>query len=156
MAPITTTIPPATALELHGLITPTEHGIASRVLATKGFLKMSKYRNKLPQLSDRVFLTDGGLETTLIFHEGIELPFFASFDLFKNKTGIAQLRAYYECYIEMAKKAGVGFVLEGATWRANPDWAAKLGYDGWEMVSCTASPVGAHEYYFYFKRPYVG
>jgi hypothetical protein len=37
-----------------------------------------------------------------------------------------------------------------------PQLLAKLGYDGWEMVSCTASPVGAHEYYFYFKRPYVG
>jgi quercetin dioxygenase-like cupin family protein len=33
MAPITATIPPATALALHGLIAPTEHGIASRVLA---------------------------------------------------------------------------------------------------------------------------
>jgi hypothetical protein len=35
---------------------------------------MSKYRRRLPQLGDRVFLTDGGLETTLVFHEGIELP----------------------------------------------------------------------------------
>jgi hypothetical protein len=34
-----------------------------------------------------------------------------------------------------------------------PQLLSKLGYDGWEMVSCTASPVGAHEYYFYFKRP---
>jgi len=34
-----------------------------------------------------------------------------------------------------------------------PQLLAKLGEDGWEMVSCTSSPVGAHEYYFYFKRP---
>src|SRR5581483_6811794 len=31
--------------------------------------KMAKYRNDLPQLKDKVFLTDGGLETTLVFHD---------------------------------------------------------------------------------------
>ena len=75
---------------------------------------MSKYRNNLPQLSDRLFLTDGGLETTLIFHEGVELPYFASFDLMKSKSGIAKIRAYYERYIAMAKENGLGFVLEVA------------------------------------------
>ena len=89
---------------------------------------MSKYRNNLPQLGDRLFLTDGGLETTLIFHDGIELPHFASFDLLKSKTGVARLRSYKESYIALAKRAGIGFILEGATWRANPDWGVKLGY----------------------------
>ncbi len=32
---------------------------------------MHTYRNRLPQLSGDVFLTDGGLETTLIFHDGL-------------------------------------------------------------------------------------
>ena len=89
---------------------------------------MSKYRNNLPQLSDKLFLTDGGLETTLIFHDGIELPHFASFDLLKSETGVARLRSYKESYIALAKRAGIGFILEGATWRANLDWGAKLGY----------------------------
>ena len=89
---------------------------------------MSKYRNNLPQLGDRLFLTDGGLETTLIFHDGIELPHFASFDLLKSETGVARLRSYKESYIALAKRAGIGFILEGATWRANPDWGVKLGY----------------------------
>jgi hypothetical protein len=35
---------------------------------------MSKYRRHLPQLKDRLFVTDGGLETTLVFHEGSDLP----------------------------------------------------------------------------------
>ncbi len=48
---------------------------------------MSTYRTQLPQLGDRLFLTDGGLETTLIFHDGIELPYFAAFDLLKNARG---------------------------------------------------------------------
>jgi homocysteine S-methyltransferase len=89
---------------------------------------MAKYRSRLPQLGDTLFLTDGGMETTLIFHEGLDLPHFASFDLLKNAEGIAHVRRYYRRYAEMAKRAGLGFVFESPTWRANPDWAAKLGY----------------------------
>src|SRR5262245_35158137 len=90
---------------------------------------MAKYRSRLPQLSDRLFITDAGMETFLIFHEGVALPYFASFDLMKNEEGVAQVRRYYERFISMARKRGLGFVLESPTWRANPDWAAKLGYD---------------------------
>jgi S-methylmethionine-dependent homocysteine/selenocysteine methylase len=95
---------------------------------------MPKYRHHLPQLSGRLFLTDGGLETTLIFHDGVELPYFASFDLLKTAEGIARIRDYYERYIAIAKRNGAGFVLEGATWRANPDWAKKLGYSRAELA----------------------
>jgi homocysteine S-methyltransferase len=102
---------------------------------------MSKYRNQLPQLSDRLFLTDGGLETTLIFHEGVELPYFASFDLMKSKSGIAKLRAYYARYITMAKENGLGFVLEAHTWRANRDWAAKLGYSRLELAQANRAAI---------------
>jgi len=90
---------------------------------------MSRYRNQLPQLADRLFLTDGGLETTLVFHEGITLPHFAAFDLLKDAAGTATLRRYFTRYVELARARGVGIVLESPTWRANPDWAAKLGYD---------------------------
>src|SRR6187431_2520926 len=65
---------------------------------------MPKYRNRLPQLSDKLFLTDGGLETTLIFHDKIELPYFASFDLLRSVEGTRKLRAYFERYIAMAKQ----------------------------------------------------
>lgn len=102
---------------------------------------MSKYRNKLPQLSGRLFLTDGGLETTLIFHEGIELPYFASFDLLKSKAGVAKLRAYKERYIAMAKENGLGFILEGVTWRASRDWGAKLGYSRAQLADANRAAV---------------
>jgi hypothetical protein len=46
---------------------------------------MSKYRNLLPQLGGDLFLTDGGIETTLIFLEGWDLPYFAAFDLIKDR-----------------------------------------------------------------------
>ena len=87
-----------------------------------------KYRDRLPQLTGELFLTDGGAETTLIFHEGLELPYFAAFDLLKNAAGQAALRNYFRTYAEIAQKYSVGFILESATWRASSDWGAKLGY----------------------------
>lgn len=89
---------------------------------------MSKYRAQLPQLDGGLFLTDGGLETTLIFHDDIELPEFAAFDLLRTRDGRDRLSRYFERYIAIAAKAEAGFILESATWRANPDWARKLGY----------------------------
>lgn len=90
---------------------------------------MAKYRDRLPQLGNETFLTDGGLETTLIFNEGIDLPKFAAFVLLDDEAGTERLRGYFRQYMAIAADAGVGFVAEAATWRANPDWASKLGYD---------------------------
>lgn len=90
---------------------------------------MSKYRHDLPQLKGGLFLTDGGLETTLIYHEGIDLPAFAAFDLLKNEQGLEVLRRYFSTYARIARAHGAGIVLESATWRANADWGATLGYD---------------------------
>jgi S-methylmethionine-dependent homocysteine/selenocysteine methylase len=89
---------------------------------------MARYRNALPQLDGSLFLTDGGIETTLIFHEGLDLPFFAAFDLLKNAEGEAALRKYFRTYAALARRTGAGIVLESATWRANPDWGSRLGY----------------------------
>jgi len=36
-------------------------------------MPLAKYRAALPQTGGRVFMTDGGLETTLIFHERVVL-----------------------------------------------------------------------------------
>ncbi len=82
----------------------------------------------LPQLGSRLFLTDGGLETTLIFHNGLELPHFASFTLLRTHAGRKSLGNYFLPYIETARQSRMGFVLEAPTWRANPDWGTKLGY----------------------------
>lgn len=89
---------------------------------------MAKYRERLPQLGGALFLTDGGIETTLIFHEGFELPCFAAFDLFKHDAGRAALDKYFRAHAAIARQNGVGFILESATWRASADWGEKLGY----------------------------
>src|SRR6476469_247137 len=90
---------------------------------------MAKYRHDLPQRRDEIFLTDGGMETTLIFHEGVDLPHFAAFVLLDSPEGRQKLQKYYEAYLAVARARGVGFVLDSPPWRANPDWADKLGYD---------------------------
>ena len=95
---------------------------------------MPKYRENLPQLNGGIFLTDGGIETTLIFHEGIDLPYFAAFDLLKDQAGQAALRRYYTSHARIAKEKGCGFILESATWRASIDWGAKLGYREADMA----------------------
>jgi homocysteine S-methyltransferase len=95
---------------------------------------MARYRNALPQLGDRLFMTDGGLETVLIFHQGIDLPAFASFDLFSRPDGYERLRAYYDRYAALAHSRNLGFILESPTWRANRDWGAGIGYDADALV----------------------
>jgi len=85
------------------------------------------YRDALPQLDGGLFLTDGGIETTLIFHQGLDLPAFAAFVLLKDEHGTDELRRYYAPYVELAREQGAGFVLESPTWRASPRWAADLG-----------------------------
>lgn len=90
---------------------------------------MKSYRTHLPQLTEKQFITDGGLETTLIYHHGLELPHFAAFDLYSREGGAEVLKAYYEDYIAIANKRNLGFILESATWRCNPNWGYKLGYD---------------------------
>ena len=88
----------------------------------------------LPQQSaGRPFLTDGGLETTLIFHRGIELREFAAFDLLRDERGTAALSEYFEPYLRLAHEENAGFVLDTATWRASPDWAERLGYSPEEL-----------------------
>ena len=87
-----------------------------------------KYRHDLPLLRGGIFLSDGGMETALIFHEGADLPHFASFVLLSSVEGRRQLLRYYTHYLEVARCHDTGFVLDTATWRANADWGKKLGY----------------------------
>jgi homocysteine S-methyltransferase len=94
---------------------------------------MAKYRQDLPQLAGDIFLSDGGMETTLIFQEGVELPHFASFVLMSTPEGRRQLKDYYIRYLEVARKHHTGFILDTPTWRANPDWGALLGYGPEEL-----------------------
>jgi S-methylmethionine-dependent homocysteine/selenocysteine methylase len=85
--------------------------------------------------ADRPFLTDGGLETTLVFRDGIDLPDFAAFPLLETDGGRAALRGYYEPYLRLATRTRAGMVIDTPTWRANLDWAARLGYDAIRLAA---------------------
>jgi homocysteine S-methyltransferase len=80
-------------------------------------------------------LTDAGLETVLLFEEGIELPHFAAFPLLDDEQGRAALRRYYEPFLRLARERRTGLVLSTPTWRASQDWGSLLGYDGDELAA---------------------
>jgi S-methylmethionine-dependent homocysteine/selenocysteine methylase len=94
---------------------------------------MADFRKALPQLDGDFFLTDGGIETTLIFLDGQELPEFAAFHLLKHNDGEAALRKYFRTYADLVERFGTGLILESPTWRASPDWGAKLGYSAKDL-----------------------
>lgn len=92
------------------------------------------YRDDLPQLGKKMFLADGGLETTLIFEEDWDLPHFAAFVLLDSASGCVALRKYYEQYIAIAKRYGAGMILESPTWRASANWGAITGYSAAQLT----------------------
>lgn len=79
--------------------------------------------DRLPHRTNRIFLTDGGLETDMIFNKGFELPAFASHTLLHSAVGRRALRAYYVSYLELAAECGTGFILDTVTWRAQREFA---------------------------------
>ncbi len=95
----------------------------------------------LPQLSGGAFVTDGGVETDLMFHHGVDLPEFASFVLHDDLTGESLLRSYYQDYFRIASEHDLGLVLETTTWRASKDWGAVLGYDEARLRAVNARSV---------------
>lgn len=98
-------------------------------------------------------VTDGGLETDLVFNHRVELPEFAAFPLLDSEDGRASLRRYYSDYVDIARRANAPLLLETPTWRANADHAAVLGYSAKdldrvnrqsvEFLSDVASSLGA-------------
>jgi S-methylmethionine-dependent homocysteine/selenocysteine methylase len=95
---------------------------------------VARYRDNLPQLHGGLFLADGGIETSLIYLEGIELPEFASFPLLFTPGGDAALRRYFLPYVQLARESQTGLILESATWRASADWGSCLGFDAAQLA----------------------
>jgi S-methylmethionine-dependent homocysteine/selenocysteine methylase len=103
--------------------------------------KDAVYREELPQLAAEMFLADGGIETTLIFDDGIDLPDFAAFLLLRDDDGRAALTRYFDTYARLAARESVGIVLETPTWRASADWARRHGIDDAQLVDLNRDAV---------------
>jgi S-methylmethionine-dependent homocysteine/selenocysteine methylase len=115
---------------------------------------MAKYRQRLPQLGDQLFLSDAGIETTLIFQDGLDLPYFAAFHLLKDAEGTEALRRYYRRHARIARENASGFILESATWRASADWGAKLGYSPEDLDAANRKAIALlHELRDEFETP---
>jgi homocysteine S-methyltransferase len=102
---------------------------------------MQSYRSALPQLEGDLFLNEVGLETSLIFYDGIDLPCFAAFPLLETEDGKRKLREYYRPLLRLARDNRTGFILDTLTWRANADWGAQLGYDAAALVQANRRAV---------------
>ena len=88
---------------------------------------MPRYRNRLPQLSGDIFLTDAGIETDLIFNHGVEIREFAAHTLLPDPVGRQALTNYFDGFLSLARDRNVGFVLDSQTWKAHMHWAEDLG-----------------------------
>ncbi|HMG42390.1 MAG TPA: homocysteine S-methyltransferase family protein [Acidimicrobiales bacterium] len=96
-------------------------------------MEPTDHRGALPQMSGRPVVTDGGLETDLVFHHDVDLPDFAAFPLVDDARGRDLLVRYYEDYVDIARRAGAALQLETPTWRASRDWGDRLGYSATDL-----------------------
>ena len=87
---------------------------------------MTVFRQALPQLGGGVFLTDGGIETCLIYHDGLELPDFAAFVLLDD-AGPETLRRYFRPLPRGSRRARA----RASCSRAHLAGQPRLGRRGW-------------------------
>ena len=91
--------------------------------------------------ADRLFLTDSGLETDLLFHHGVDLPHFAAFPLLATPAGRTLLTNYFREHLALAERAGLGLIIETPTWRASQDWGDLLGYPAVALAAANRDAV---------------
>lgn len=77
--------------------------------------------------TNRFYLSDGGMETFMIFNEGFELPHFSAAELLKTAEGRAALRRYFQRYLRLAAETRRGFLLDTTTWRTGAAWSEAFG-----------------------------
>ncbi len=91
--------------------------------------------------SDRFYLTDGGLETFMVFDKGYDLPCFSAAVLLETEGGRAELSAYFDRFIGLAKADERGYVLDVPTWRSGMAWAEALGKSALEQMQVNTEAV---------------
>lgn len=97
-------------------------------------MKRTSHGTALPQLTGHPVVTDGGLETDLIYHHDVDLPDFAAFPLVDDARGRDLLLHYFGQYVDIARQAGAALQLETPTWRASADWGDRLGYSPGDLA----------------------
>jgi S-methylmethionine-dependent homocysteine/selenocysteine methylase len=88
----------------------------------------------LPHQTDRLFLTDGGIETWLMYKQGFALPHFCSFQLLDDAKAREALWRYYTEFARIARDRETGYVFCSLTYRASRDWSRLLGLSDRELA----------------------
>lgn len=88
---------------------------------------MTRYRDRLPQLSGDCFLTDAGMETDLIFNHGINIRELAAHTLLPEAAGREAMARYFRHFLSLTLETQAGFILDSQTWKAHMHWAEDLG-----------------------------
>jgi len=73
-------------------------------------------------------LTDGGIETRLIYQDHLRLPDFASFLPLFDPAGRGAIEALYRSYLNVAAESGLPMQIGTPTWRAHPEGLARQGF----------------------------
>ena len=94
---------------------------------------MTKRRAKPLNLDGQLYLTYTGMETDLMFTQGVDLPGFASYPLLETPSGRELLTQYYTDFIKLGQRENLGIILESPTWVANRDRGAELGYSSKQL-----------------------
>jgi len=94
-----------------------------------------------PQREGQLFLTEGGVETELMYKWGFELPHFATYPLFDNPNAMSAIRGIFHRYLDVAAKYGLSTLVSGLDYRASPDWGALLGYSPAALADATLQSV---------------
>ena len=102
---------------------------------------MPSDRSQLPPQRGGLLLTDAGLETSLIVHDGIDPPHVAAVTLLREETGREALRRYVRPCLDLAATHRTGLVLESPTWRASRDWGVRLGCDEAALVAANRDAI---------------
>jgi len=81
-----------------------------------------------PRIDGRLYLTEGGIETEIMYKDGFELPHFAMFPLLDDPAAVEALKGIWRRSLKVAAKTGFSAIMNGLDYRASPDWGALLGY----------------------------
>ncbi|UPW20327.1 homocysteine S-methyltransferase family protein [Agarivorans sp. TSD2052] len=89
----------------------------------------------------RIFLSEGGTETELMYKHGFELPHFAMFPLLDNPVALVTLKDMFRRYLDVVAKHKMCALMGGLDYRASPDWGALLGYSAAGLAEANLSSI---------------
>lgn len=89
----------------------------------------------------RIYLSEGGTETELMYKYGFELPEFALFPLLENPAAVTQMKDMFRQYLDVVAKHNMCALMGGLDYRASPDWGKLLGYSAQSLADANLQSI---------------